>query len=69
MENTIKVLKIIYYPLGNKRYMRSLEIEDNKNIFVNSPFNLGFLKVKNKDELNKDFEITKRFIKLNGVRV
>ena len=69
MEQTIKTLIIKYYSLGNKRYMRSLEIENNKNIFVNSPLNLGFLKVKDKKELEKDFKNTCKIIKDSGIKV
>jgi len=68
-EQTIKLLIVKYYSLGDNRYMRSLEIENNKNLFVNNPLNLGFLKVKDKKELEKDFKITCNFIKLNGVKV
>jgi hypothetical protein len=71
-QQTIKQLNIIYYSLGDDRYMRSLEIEGNKNIFVNSPLNLGFLRVNKEDkekELKIDFEIAKRIIKRNGVKI
>jgi len=68
-EETIKLLNIVYNSLGNNRYMRTLEIADNKHIFVNSPLNLGFIKATSQEELKQDFEITSKFIELNGVKI
>lgn len=53
-------LIITYYPLGNKRYLRNLSVDDySKNWFVNHYLNLGFIKIKKKDDLVKDFEMCK----------
>jgi len=55
-------LKFIYYSLGNNRYLRSLEIDGNKKVFVNDFLNLGFIE-GNKQDLEKDFNICKSIIK------
>lgn len=50
-------LIIKYYKLGNNRYLRALNVEGNEELFINNPLNLGFIKIKKKEDLNKDFEI------------
>lgn len=55
-------LIIKYYKLGNKRYLRGLNIEGNESLFVNNPLNLGFIKIKKKEDLIKDFEMCKKCI-------
>lgn len=56
-------LIVTYYKLGNKRYLRNLSVEDySERWFVNHNLNLGFIKIKKKDDLVKDFEMCKQVI-------
>lgn len=59
-------LTIKYYSLGNKRYLRSLNFEEFPKEFINHPLNLGFIKIKNKKDLDKDFNICCKIIKKEG---
>jgi len=47
---------ITYYKLGNKRYLRALNIEGSESLFIDNPFNLGFIKIKKNEDLIKDFK-------------
>lgn len=62
MESEKVILIIKYYSLGNKKYLRGINIEGNESLFINNSLNLEFIKIKNKDDLVKDFEICKKMI-------
>lgn len=61
-------LNIVYTPLGNNRFLRTLEVED-KRLFIIDNLNLGVIKVRNKQALKTDFEICRAIIKNKGGKV
>jgi hypothetical protein len=57
-------LIIRYYKIvGKGRYLRSLSFEEYPKEFINHSLNLGFIKVKNKKELETDFNMCCEIIK------
>ena len=43
-----------YKVLGNKRYLRALNLEEDESLFITNPLNLEVIKIKKKSDLIKD---------------